>query len=331
MSATTLTVDTRDPELQPRHGIAALGFDRLRQFGLLAALLALVIAFALGSEFFFTGSNLINVVRQMSITAIVAVGMTFVIISGGIDLSVGSIVAFGGVVATDALARTGSPLIAVIAGVVTGLVVGLFNGLVTAKGRIAGFITTLATMQAIRGLGYIYTGGNPISAFNEGFTTLGTGSVIGIPTPILFMVIVVAIGYVLLNRTRFGRYVYAVGGSETASRWTGLRVDRTQVLVYVLTGVLAGLAGVILAARLGSGQPAAGQGFELDVIAAVILGGTSLAGGKGKISGTLIGVVFVAVLSNGLTLLDVSSYWQMVIKGGIILAAVLVDTYARRR
>ena len=328
MSQDVDTGDRAAPAILSR--VQSIGFDKLRQFGLLAALVVLLVVFSFASEYFFTTSNLINVARQMSITAIVAVGMTFVIIAGGIDLSVGSTVALGGVISADVLHRSGSPALAVAAGIVTGIVVGTFNGVVTARGRIAGFITTLATMQAIRGLGYIYTGGNPVSAFDKSFTAIGVDSVLGIPIPILIMLVVVGIGYLLLNRTRFGRYVYAVGGSETASRWTGLRVARVQSLVYVITGMLAGLAGVVLAARLGSGQPAAGQGFELDVIAAVILGGTSLVGGKGKISGTLIGVVLVAVLSNGLTLLDVSTYWQMVIKGAIILAAVILDTRARK-
>ncbi|HOA26993.1 MAG TPA: ribose ABC transporter permease [Arachnia sp.] len=306
-----------------------LSFTNLRQFALIAALLLVAIGFTFASEHFLTVSNLMNVVRQMSVTTIVAVGMTFVIISGGIDLSVGAIVAFSGVMAADVLARTGSPLLAVGAALAIGLLAGTINGFVTAKFRIAGFITTLSAMQAYRGFGYIYTNGNPIPAQNKSFTLLGVGYMLGVPVPVWIMAAVVAVGAVVLRKTRFGRYTYAVGGNEVAARWTGLPVERTIAGVYILTGALAGLAGAILTARLGSGQPAAGQGLELDAIAAVVLGGTSLAGGRGKISGTVIGCILVAVLSNGLTLLNVSSYWQMVVKGLIIVVAVVLDTRAR--
>ncbi|MFV0429555.1 MAG: ABC transporter permease [Arachnia sp.] len=308
-----------------------LNMNQLRQFALIAALLVIMIAFAFASEHFLSVSNLMNVVRQMAVTAIVAVGMTFVIITGGIDLSVGSIVAVSGVMAASALAATGSPALAVLAGLGVGLVAGLLNGYVTAKFKIAGFITTLAAMQAFRGLGYIYTDGSPIPAQDPGFTILGVGYLLGIPVPVWIMAVAVAAGAIILRRTRFGRYTYAVGGNETAARWTGLPVPRTIAGVYIMTGVLSGLAGVILTARLGSGQPSMGTGLELDAIAAVVLGGTSLAGGRGRISGTVIGCILVAVLSNGLTLLNVSSYWQMVVKGLIIVLAVILDTRVRAR
>lgn len=303
--------------------------EHLRQYGLILALIVIFVVFSFSSEFFLTSSNLMNVVRQMAVTAIVAVGMTFVVITGGIDLSVGSTVAVSGVMAADVLVRTGSPVMALLTGVAVGFLVGAFNGLVTAKFRIAGFITTLATMQAARGLGYIYTDGSPITANEPSFTFIGIGYFAGIPVPVWIMIVVIAIGALVLNKTRFGRYTYAVGGNETAARWTGLPVDKAVAGVYMLTGVLAGLAGVILTARLGSGQPAAGTGLEMDAIAAVVLGGTSLAGGRGKMSGTVIGCILVAVLSNGLTLLNVSSYWQMVIKGLIIVVAVVLDTRSR--
>lgn len=302
----------------------------LRQFALIVALIIVMMVFTLSTEYFLTTSNLMNVVRQMAVTTIVAVGMTFVIVSGGIDLSVGAIVAFSGVMAADVLASTGSPLLAVGAALGIGLLAGVVNGFITAKFRIAGFITTLAAMQAFRGLGYIYTDGTPIPAQSEEFTLLGVGYLLGVPVPVWFMAVVVALGAILLRRTRFGRYTYAVGGNETAARWTGLPVERTVAGVYVLTGVLSGLAGAILTARLGSGQPSAGTGLELDAIAAVVLGGTSLAGGRGRISGTVIGCILVAVLSNGLTLLNISSYWQMVVKGVIIVVAVVLDTRARK-
>ncbi|MFV0452418.1 MAG: ABC transporter permease [Propioniciclava sp.] len=306
-----------------------INVNQLRQFALIAALLLVVIVFAFASEHFLTVSNLMNVVRQMAVTAIVAVGMTFVIITGGIDLSVGSIVAVSGVIAASVLAATGSPLLAVVAGLGVGLIAGTVNGFVTAKFRIAGFITTLAAMQAFRGLGYIYTNGSPIPAQDPRFTVLGVGYFLGVPVPVWIMAVAVAAGAVILRKTKFGRYTYAVGGNEVAARWTGLPVAKVVAGVYVMTGALSGLAGVILTARLGSGQPSMGTGLELDAIAAVVLGGTSLAGGRGKISGTVIGCILVAVLSNGLTLLNVSSYWQMVVKGLIIVLAVILDTRIR--
>ncbi|HEU5129705.1 MAG TPA: ribose ABC transporter permease [Glycomyces sp.] len=307
------------------------GLERLRQYGLILALVLLIAAFSMASEYFFTASNMLNIARQVSVTAIVAVGMTFVIISGGIDLSVGSTLAFSGVVAAFAFSGSGSAWLALLAGVATGAGIGLINGVITAKGRITGFIVTLAMMGAIRGFAFITTGGNPVTASDASFTFFGVGSVMGLAVPIIIMLIVIALGSFLLNKTKFGKYVYAVGGNERASRWTGLKVDRIQITVYVVVGLLAGLAGVVLAARLGSGQPFAGDGFELDVIAAVILGGSSLAGGRGTIVGTVIGVLIIGVLNNGLTLLDVSSYWQMVVQGAIILAAVLIDRWTGRR
>lgn len=323
---------TTDPAAPARPSVAQrlTGLDRLRQYGLILALLLLILAFSLTSEYFFTTSNFLNIARQVSVTAIVAVGMTFVIISGGIDLSVGSTLAFSGVVAAMAFSSTGSAPVALLAGIATGAGIGLVNGVITAKGRITGFIVTLAMMGAVRGFAFIVTGGNPVTASEPSFTFFGVGSVLGLAVPIIIMLIVIALGSFFLNQTRFGKYTYAVGGNERASRWTGLKVDRVQIVVYIVVGLLAGLAGVVLAARLGSGQPFAGDGFELDVIAAVILGGSSLAGGRGSISGTVIGVLIIGVLNNGLTLLNVSSYWQMVVQGAIILTAVLIDRWTGR-
>lgn len=306
------------------------GVEQLRQYGLIAALIILVIVFSFASEYFFTSDNLLNVARQVAVTAIVAVGMTFVIISGGIDLSVGSNLAFSGVVAAATFAQFGSGPLALLAGIVTGGLIGLLNGFISAKGRITGFIVTLAMLGVVRGLAFIITGGNPITASADGFTFFGVGTLFTVPVPILFTVLVIIVGWFVLNKTSFGKYVYAVGGNERASRWTGLKVDGIQVSVYVIAGLLAGLAGVILAGRLGSGQPFAGDGFELDVIAAVILGGSSLSGGRGRILGTVVGVLIIGVLNSGLTLLNVSTYWQMVVQGVIILAAVLLDRWTRR-
>lgn len=308
-----------------------LSFDRIRQYGLVASLLLLCAVMAFLSDNFLTVSNLMNVARQVSVTAIAAVGMTLVIIIGGIDLSVGSILALSGVMAATMFTNVESPILAIVIGVAVGAAVGFINGFVTAKGMIAGFITTLATMSAVRGFSFIYTDGVPVAVTNPSFTYLGTGYMFGIPIPILIMVFVLLLGSYVMNRTRLGRYVYAIGGNEQTSRWSGLKVDRVKIYVYTISGLLTGLAGTILAARLASGQPYAGQGFELDVIAAVIVGGTSLAGGRGNISGTFIGVLLIGILSNGLTLLNVDTYYQMVIKGAIIILAVLIDTFGRRR
>nr|WP_245917552.1 ribose ABC transporter permease [Bacillus canaveralius] len=306
-------------------------FDRMRQYGLILSLFLLCLVMTFLTDNFLTVSNLMNVARQISVTAIAAVGMTLVIIIGGIDLSVGSILALSGVMAATMYTNVESPVLAIIVAIAVGGAVGFFNGFVTAKGMIAGFITTLATMSAVRGFSFIYTEGVPVSVTSPNFTFIGTGYFLSIPVPIIIMIIVLAFGFYLMNRTRFGRYIYAIGGNEQTSKWSGLKVDRIKIYVYMLSGLLTGLAGVILASRLASGQPFAGQGFELDVIAAVIVGGTSLAGGKGNISGTIIGVMLIGILSNGLTLLNVDSYYQMVIKGGIIILAVLIDSLGRRK
>lgn len=305
-------------------------FGSVRQLGLVFVLIILSVVMTLLSKEFLTTSNLINVARQVSVTAITAVGMTMVIIIGGIDLSVGSIIAFAGVIAASVYNSTNSPLLAVLLALIIGAIIGFINGFVTAKGNIGGFITTLATMSIVRGVGYIYTGGYPIAATNPQFTFMGTGHLGPIPTPIIIMFIILLIGYFITDQTRFGRYVYALGGNEQATKWTGIDVDKVKIGVYTLTGLLTGLSGIILAGRLSSGQPAAGQDFAMDVIAGVIVGGTSLAGGKGTIWGTFIGVLLIGIVSNGLTLLDVSSYYQMVVKGLIILFAVLLDTISKK-
>ncbi|GGH86919.1 ribose transport system permease protein [Pullulanibacillus pueri] len=307
-----------------------LSFDRMRQYGLILALVVLFIVMSLVADNFFAVSNLMNIARQLSVTSIASVGMTLVILIGGIDLSVGSILALSGVMAAMMYSSIESPFLALFVGVLAGAAVGFFNGFVTAKGQIAGFITTLATMSAIRGLSYIFTDGMPISETSPSFIYIGTGYFWGIPIPIYIMIIILLLGSYIVKFTRFGRYIYAIGGNEQTSKWSGLKVDRVKIYVYTISGLLTGLAGVILASRLASGQPSAGDGFELDVIAGVIVGGTSLSGGKGNISGTFIGVLLIGILGNGLTLLNVSSYYQMVIKGGIIILAVLLDTLGRR-
>ena len=303
----------------------------LRQYALIFILIGVFVVFTLLTNAFFTADNLLNMLRQVSMICIVGVGMTMVIILGDIDLSPGSVMAFVGVMGATVYQLTNNPFLTLIFSLGVGAGVGFINGYITAKGGIPAFITTLATMQIFRGISFIYTGGNPVSVFDEGFTQFGTGYVGVIPLPVVLMIAVVVIGIFITKYTRFGRHIYAVGGNSKASQWSGINVDRIKIGVFTLTGLFTGLAGLIQAARLGSGQPSAADGFEMDVIAAVILGGASLAGGKGTIFGTVIGVVIIGVLANGLTLLDVSSYWQKVVKGLIIVVAVLIDTKSRKK
>jgi ribose/xylose/arabinose/galactoside ABC-type transport system permease subunit len=255
--------------------------------------------------------------------------MTMVILTEGIDLSVGSVVALAGVVGADLIA-SGVPLpVAVLAAVAAGALVGLFNGASIVYLRVAPFIATLATMTAVRGLAYLYTDGVSVGNLPDTFTRWGNGRIGPLPIPVLVAAVVVAGTWLLLSRTVFGRRVYAVGGNEEAARLSGVRVGRIKIGVYTLMGALAALGGVMLAARLGAGDPKAGQLFELTAIAAVVVGGTSLSGGRGTVIGTVLGALIIGVLDNGLVLLDVSAFYQMVVKGLVILAAVALDRGGR--
>lgn len=279
------------------------------------------------SDSFFTLDNLLNLLRQISINALIAFGMTFVILTAGIDLSVGSILALGSALTAGLLTSGMDPVIAVLIGLLIGLALGAINGLIITKGKVAPFIATLATMTVYRGITLVYTDGRPITGLSDSFTfeMIGKGYIFGIPFPVILMLIAFAILYFVLKKTVFGRQVYAIGGNEEASILSGIKADRVKIWVYSITGMLSVLAGIILTSRLNSAQPTAGASFELDAIAAVVIGGTSLAGGKGKIVGTLIGALIIGVIDNGLNLLNVSSFYQQIVKGGIILLAVLLD------
>ncbi|MFP7331792.1 ribose ABC transporter permease [Shouchella clausii] len=276
---------------------------------------------------FLTAPNLLNVLRQVSINALIAFGMTFVILTGGIDLSVGAILAFSGAVTATLLSSGMDPILAILIGLLVGAALGAINGIIIAKGKVAPFIATLATMTIYRGATLMFTDGRPVSNLGDStlFQMLGGGYFFGIPMPAITMMISFVILYLILKKTTFGRRVYAVGGNEEASILSGIKVDRIKIYVYSLTGFLAAIAGVILTSRLNSAQPTAGTMYELDAIAAVVLGGTSLTGGKGWIVGTLIGALIIGVLNNGLNLLGVSSFFQQVVKGSVILLAVLLD------
>lgn len=301
--------------------------DMIRQLSLLFMMLAEIVIFSLLSERFLRVSNIINVLRQVSVTGISAMGMFMIILLGDIDLSVGSMYAFIGVLCAFVFKATKSPAVTILAALAIGTVIGSINGVITAKFKIPAFITTLATMSVCSGFAYILTKGTPIGVTDRRFTFLGSGYVAGkIPLPVIFMSIVLVAGYFLMYKTRFGRHVYACGGNAQAAKWSGINADRIKILVFVLAGILNGFAAIILAGRLGGGLPAAGEGSEMDVITAVVLGGTSMSGGKGKLWGVLLGVLIIGLLTNGLTMIGVSTYWQKVVKGIIIVVAVILDT-----
>lgn len=287
-------------------------------------LLILVVVLTFASPYFLTTRNLINVARQVSLYAIVASGMTFVILTGGIDLSVGSVVAITGTF-TAGMIKSGLPVpAALLVGLIIGIAFGLFNGLIVANTRIPAIIVTLATMTIARGGALLYSNGYPISGMPKNYTNLGRGYIGPLPIPVYGMIIIFIIMYVVLNKSKFGRYVYALGGNEETVRLSGISVKKLKMKVYMLTGLMAGISGLLLSSRLGSGQPLAGDGWELDVIAAVVVGGTDIAGGRGTMIGTLIGAFIIGVLNNGLNLLNVSPYLQLVVRGFVIIFAVFV-------
>ncbi|MFQ5822777.1 MAG: ABC transporter permease [bacterium] len=302
-----------------------------RQFGTLLGLIGLSIVLWILTPYFLTISNLLNVAQQTSINAIIAVGMTFVIITAGIDLSVGSILAFSGVVLASVL-QLALPLpIALLVGLGIGLLCGIVNGLLITYGRLPPFISTLGMMSVARGAALLYTQGRPISGFSEDFRFLATGEIFHIPTPVIIMIGVYLIGHFLLTRTKLGRYTYAIGGNEEAAVLSGVNVIFYKSAVYGLCGMLSGLAAIILTARLNSAQPIAGIMYELDAIAATVIGGTSLMGGEGTVFGTLIGALIMGVLRNGLNLLGVSSFIQQTVIGSVIIAAVLMDMALKKQ
>lgn len=291
----------------------------------LAGLIVVSILMGLASDNFFSVNNIMNVLRQVSVVGILAVGMTFVILTGGIDLSVGAVMALVGTLSAGLMVNTGLPAsIALPAGLFIGLGIGIFNGALVAWGKMPAIIVTLATMGMARGLGLIYSGGYPVSGIPSWISWFGVGRIGVVPVPVVIMVVIYAIAWALLQRTAFGRHVYALGGNELAARLSGVKTQRVKLAVYGISGVTAALAALILTGRLMSGQPNAGVGFELDAIAAVVLGGTAIAGGRGLILGTLIGAVLLGILNNGLNLMGINPYLQDVIKGFIILLAIYI-------
>lgn len=303
--------------------------------GIIVAFLVLCVflsVFPKTSGSFFTRQNIFNVLRQISTNLFLACGMTMVIILGGIDLSVGSIIALSGCISAGCVARYNLPLpIALLMGLLVGLLVGMFNGAVISKTTIPAFIVTLATMNIAKGLAYVYTGGSPVRVVTKEWQFLGAGYVGIFPTPVVILVIVLIITAIIMNKTKMGRHMYAVGGNQQAAEFSGIKVEKVKFFVHAFSGLMAGLAGIVLASRMYSGQPTAGDGAEMDAIAAVVVGGTSMAGGSGKIGGTIIGGLIIGVLNNGLNLLNVNSFWQYVVKGVVILLAVFLDYFRNKR
>jgi ribose/xylose/arabinose/galactoside ABC-type transport system permease subunit len=304
---------------------------KARRFGTLVGLLLLCAVLWALTPHFLTVSNLLNVAQQTAINAIVAAGMTFVILSGGIDLSVGSIVAVSGVVLGSLLHLELPVAVSLLAALVVGVACGLLNGVLISVGRLPAFIATLGMMSVARGAALVYTEGRPVSGFDEGFRLIATGSIGFIPAPVILMLLVYAVAHVVLTRTTFGRYVYAIGGNEEATRLSGVAVRFHKTAIYGVSGLMSAIAAIALTARLNSAQPIAGMMYELDAIAAVVIGGTSLMGGEGSLAGTLVGALIMGVLRNGLNLLGVSSFLQQIVIGGVIVGAVLVDTILKRQ
>jgi ribose transport system permease protein len=308
----------------------------LSRFQSLIALVILCVIISLLSDKFLTTTNAWNVMRQISVNVCISVGMTLVIIAGGIDLSVGSVLALCGAIAAGLL-KNGieipsanlyvgfTVLGTILAALLIGSLLGAFNGLFITRFKVPPFVTTLATLTVARGLTMLWTGGFPISGLGAGFAWIGTGWFIGVPVPVWISGVLVAIAVVISNKTKLGRYIYAIGGNESAAILSGINVKKVKMVVYTISGGLAAAGGLLVTSRLDAAQPNAGNGYELDSIAAVVIGGTSLTGGKGSIGGTVLGAIIIGVLNNGLVLLNVSPFWQQVLKGGVILAAVIID------
>ena len=302
-----------------------------RRLGTVAGLVGLCLLLWILTPHFLTVSNLLNVLEQTSINAVIAVGMTFVILSGGIDLSVGSVLALSGVVMAALLHQGTAVPLAIAGGLAIGFGFGALNGVAIAWGRLPPFIATLGMMSIARGFALLFTEGRPVSGFDEGFRSLATARLLGIPAPVLMTAAVYLAARFVLSSTRFGRYVYAMGGNEEATRLSGVNVRLHKTLVYGVSGLTSAVAAALLTARLNSAQPIAGIMYELDAIAAVVIGGTSLSGGEGGVGGTLIGALIMGVLRNGLNLLGVSSFLQQVVIGLVIVFAVLLDTVLKSR
>lgn len=304
--------------------------DFFRKYGMLLVLVVLIAFFSFGSKYFLTGDNIINVLRQVAVCGISAVGLTFVMLTGGIDLSIGAIIGMTGVMTAIAMVQWHLPMmVAVFIGLLMGLIVGFINGALVTYVNIPALITTLGTMTSVRGLCFIVTGGLPVYNFPDSFDVFGKGYVSVVPVPVIIMIIILVIGWYVLNKTRYGRYLYAIGGNAEAARLSGINVNKNKVLTYVYAGVLSAIAGIVELSRLSSGQPNTGNGFEMTVITAVVLGGISVAGGEGKFFGVVVGVFVMGVLTNGMVMMNIYEYYQQLIKGIVLLVAVGIDQISK--
>ncbi|MCF7941879.1 MAG: ABC transporter permease [Spirochaetia bacterium] len=306
--------------------------ERTSKFGIYIAFILLCVVLSILSPYFFTVKNIVNILNQVSIIGIIAVGSTIVLISGGLDLSPGAIVAVAGVMA----AHFGHPgqypiIVPITVAVATGLAFGAVNGVLTSLGKIPPFIVTLGTMTIGRGLALLACDGMQVIDLSERYISLANSEIFGIPILIILFALVFAVFQFVLTKMRFGRHIYAVGGNETASHVSGLNVNSIKIAVYMLAGALAGFGGLLLSSRTVVGSPIAGQGYELDAIAAAVIGGTSTTGGVGKLTGTIIGALMIQVISNGLDMINVPSYWQQIVKGSIIILAVFIDMRSRNK
>lgn len=302
----------------------------LQRYSIAFVFILMIIIMTMLSPNFLEPKNLMNVVRQISIIAPISFGATMIIITTGIDLSAGSVVALVSVVCASFAHPNEYPLIVpILIGILVGGFTGLVNGVLVAKGKLPPFIATLGMMTAARGLALIYSDGRPITNFSSEFDFIGRGYLFGIAFPIYVLIIVAVISHLLLKHTKFGKYIYAIGGNEQAAIVSGINVDKYKIMVYTYAGFMTAIAGILLTSRLSAGQPTAGVGYEMDAIAASVIGGTSLSGGIGTIPQTIIGALIMGVLNNGLDLLHVSAYWQQVVKGLIIVGAVLMDKQRR--
>ena len=310
--------------------------QRIKSFQSLIALLLLCIVLSMLSDRFFSAENGVNVLRQTAVNICISTGMTLVILTGGIDLSVGSVLALCGAIAANLLKNgivlkssdtfIGFTILGVVlVAIIVGWIIGLFNGFVITKFKVPPFVATLAMLTIARGLTMLYTKGQPVSSLGIKFAEIGAGTFAGIPVPVWIAILVVLIAVFIMHKTKLGRYIYAIGGNEAAAKFSGINISKVKMLVYGMAGALSAIGGIIVTSRLDSAQPNAGISYELDAIAAVVIGGTSLSGGRGSIWGTVMGAIIIGVLNNGLVLLNVSPFWQQVVKGAVILLAVIID------
>lgn len=303
----------------------------LAEYAIIVIFIVLFVVMSIFAPNFFTGNNMVNILRQVSISGICAVGMTFVMLTGGIDLSVGAILGVSGVLTAMMMLKGIPSLLASIIALALGVVIGGITGAIIHYIEIPPMIATLGTMTSLRGVAYLITGGTPVFGFDESYSKIGQGHVGVIPIPVIILAIVYVIGIFVLSKTKFSRYVYGIGGNQEVARLSGIKVARVKIAVYSISGFCSALAGLVMLGRVNSGQPRAGESYEMDVITAVVLGGVSLNGGVGNLSHVIFGVLIIGVLTNGMTMMAVDDYWQRVVKGLILLLAVSFDHYIQKK